>query len=765
MREKVKKIISVLLCLTLLAGVGIETIASASTYGDFEYEVQDGTAVIKECNKNAAGGIVIPEAINGYPVTSIDGSAFWQCTKITSVTIPGSVKTIGAHAFYGCSALTSLIIKNGVSVISQDAFQDCTSLSAISLPDSVTTIGWDAFQNTKYYNTASNWVHNVLYIGNHLIKANELSGSYEIKPGTVSIAYEAFAYDRNLTGITFPEGLKSIGQGAFDHCSGLTSVHIPDSVETISPHAFSACSGLTDLSIGNSVTTIGAEAFAGCSGLTDIVIPNSVKAIDYYAFANCENLSTVEIPEQVTIIGYGVFSECPKLTSITVAPGNSAFKTAGNCLIDIANKTLIQGCNSSSIPDDGSVVTIGQSAFSGCAGLSSLTIPGCIKTIEAFAFQDCTGLETLVVGNGVQHIGNSAFYGCGKLAAISLPDSLISVGNYAFGETAYYNNPSNWENDVLYIGNCLIKANETLSGEYTVKPSTTCIADYAFSFSKLAAISIPNSITRINKDTFHGCLELTSIFLPKTINYIGLNAFNATDLKEVYYEGDAQDRLDIQFEPGHDYGYDMLNEATWYYNSTALGDQGTISNFTLTYDANGGTGAPSNQIGCGNVTISYTRPVRSGYTFSGWSENSAATAAQFQPGAVFSLVNDTTLYAVWEKISVPDNPTASAKIRVRSDSVFKNTKVTVVAKATGVPDGYVLAIYDGGNDPVATGSRDSVRYTFREEVSSAKTLTVKVIDANGNVQKDANGKDLSEKIEITVKTGFFNAIIAFFRKL
>jgi hypothetical protein len=112
----------------------------------------------------------------------------------------------------------------------------------------------------------------------------------------------------------------------------------------------------------------------------------------------------------------------------------------------------------------------------------------------------------------------------------------------------------------------------------------------------------------------------------------------------------------------------------------------------------------------------------------------------------------------------PGTSLSEAKIYVKSDEVYKNSKVTVKAKATGVPDGYVLAVYDGGK-PVATGTNTSVTYEIPNLVASDKKLKVKIIDKDGNVQKDASGKDLSEIIEIKVKLGFFDLIIAFFKKL
>ena len=104
------------------------------------------------------------------------------------------------------------------------------------------------------------------------------------------------------------------------------------------------------------------------------------------------------------------------------------------------------------------------------------------------------------------------------------------------------------------------------------------------------------------------------------------------------------------------------------------------------------------------------------------------------------------------------------KFNVKSGEVYKNSKVTVVAKASNVPDGYFLALFDGGKE-IARGDKATVTCELSELVTQDKTLTVKVVDSAGKVQKDGDGKELSAKIEIKVKTGFFDVLVAFFKKL
>ena len=173
------------------------------------------------------------------------------------------------------------------------------------------------------------------------------------------------------------------------------------------------------------------------------------------------------------------------------------------------------------------------------------------------------------------------------------------------------------------------------------------------------------------------------------------------------------------------------------------------------------------------VTVSLTEDFENYTELGTTDEEGNITFAVENPGEYYlvtSGMNDadeTPVIGNYAKVTVtaaePVKPTSDARIIVKSDTVYKNSYVTVVAKAENVPDGYVLAVYDGDKE-VAKGDKTSVTYKAGE-ISADKTLTVKVVDADGNVQKDASGNDLAANIEIKVKTGFFDVIIAFFKKL
>ena len=178
--------------------------------------------------------------------------------------------------------------------------------------------------------------------------------------------------------------------------STLQSVSLPETITSIGRDAFYLCRELTSITLPSSLTSIGGYAFYSCSGLTSVTIPDSVKSIGELAFSICSSLTSITIPESVTSIGEGAFANCSGLETITVEEGNTIYHSDGNCLIETASGTLIQGCNNSVIPQDGSVTSIGFSAFRDCSGLTGeLVIPEGVTSIGGYAFRGCSGLESI----------------------------------------------------------------------------------------------------------------------------------------------------------------------------------------------------------------------------------------------------------------------------------------------------------------------------------------------------------------------------------
>lgn len=266
-----KQVISLMLVLSIIASLitAMPMSASAETWGDYTYVVVENEAIIAGFNTSVSGAITIPSKINGYPVTSIGDWAFYDCYKLTSVSIPDSVTSIGEGAFSYCSSLTSINIPDSVSSIDYGAFRYCESLRSINIPNGVTSIDYSTFANCRSLTSV-------------------------IIPNSVtSIGDYAFEYCESLRNITIPNSVTSIGDWAFFDCLSLTRINIPNSVTSIGDYAFYDCLSLASINIPDSVTSIGDGAFAMCWSLTSINIPDSVTSIGDYAFDNCYSLSDV----------------------------------------------------------------------------------------------------------------------------------------------------------------------------------------------------------------------------------------------------------------------------------------------------------------------------------------------------------------------------------------------------------------------------------------------------------------------------------------
>ena len=293
----------------------------------------------------------------------------------------------------------------------------------------------------------------------------------------------------------------SIGNSAFCNCRGLTSVTIPSSVTSIGGGAFAVCSGLTSVTIPNSVTSIGGGAFAGCSGLTSVTIHSSV-----------------------TSIGGGAFSGCTGLTSIFVESSNSVYDSRGNCnaIIETATNTLIAGCKISFIPP--SVTSIGNSAFNGCSGLTSITIPSSVTTIGNSAFSYCRGLTSITIPSSVTSIGNSAFRGCSGLTSVTIPEGVTSIASYVFRDCTGLTSVT-IPSSVTAIGNETFYGCTNLTS-VVIPSSVTSIGEFAFyGCSSLTSVTIPEGVTSIWPKTFYDCTSLTSVTIPSSVTSIGQSAF------------------------------------------------------------------------------------------------------------------------------------------------------------------------------------------------------------------------------------------------
>ena len=424
---------------------------------------------------------IIPETVIyndiTYSVTGIGKAAFKDCFSLVVVTLPKSIVSIHEEAFYKCTSLSSITMENGIINIEKSAFRYCKSLTSITIPSSMTKIGREVFRNCSS-------LKSIIWNAKDYVDAVYASPFSDIAS--------------QITSFTFGDNIECIPAFLCDGMQKLTSITIPNTVVTMGDCVFRGCSSLNTVTIGNAVKNIGNRAFYTCKSLTSIVIPNSVITIEDGAFWGCTALSSAVVGNSVERIGEYAFNGCSSLSSIIIS---------------------------------NSVKEIGARAFYNCYLLDSICLGNSIETIAVEAFCDCSSLSSIIISNSVKTIGSRAFYNCTSLDSIDIPNSVTAIGGGAFEETGIYKNESNWENDVLYIGDCLIEAKSSISDRYTVKNGTRLIAGGAFNFSdSLSSIIIPNSVTCIGGGAFYNCTSLDSIDIPNSVTRIGGGAFEATGI-------------------------------------------------------------------------------------------------------------------------------------------------------------------------------------------------------------------------------------------
>ncbi len=467
----------------------------------------------------------------GDNVKNIPANAFKNCSGLETITIGNSIESIGDYAFYNCSGLTGITIPDSVTNIGSYAFSGCTGISEITIPNSVTSIGDKTFDGCTGLNTVNFNAENCTTAGttNYSAFSNGTFTTLNIGNNVKNIPNYAFYNCSGLTEITIPDSVTNIGTYAFSGCSGLTTVNFNATNCTImgsaSDPVFDNCSLFATLNIYDNVKNIPSYAFKGCTGLTEITIPDSVTSIGDRAFYGCTGLSMVNFNAQnCTTMGgsYPVFEDCTNMATLNIG------ERVKN-IPDHAFRTWT-GLTEITIPD--SVTSIGDRAFSGCTGLSTVNFNAQNCTTMGSSsnpvFYNCTSFATLNIGERVKSIPDNAFYGCTGLNEITIPDSVTSIGERAFyGCTGLTTVNFNAENCTSMGTMDDAAFNHGTFTTLNIGNNVMNIPDYAFSYCEglTETLTIPSSVTSIGARAFYHCIGLSSLSIPESVTSISDGAF------------------------------------------------------------------------------------------------------------------------------------------------------------------------------------------------------------------------------------------------
>lgn len=343
----------------------------------FEERPRDGLVITKY--EGGASSLVIPEQVDGKPVTEIDLKVFYYLTDnpIQEVRIPKTITRIGFFNFAACPSLRNICVdeenpvfssKNGilfnknqtvliqapcglsgkyiipdtVKELGPSAFYGCSKIVLLVLPKSFESYGANTFGSSTIvpasykleldpenprFSTSNDGFLLSKDETKFLMCTDKLIKKYKIPQNIKTVGKNAFGDCREMREVSIPENIEQIEDSAFAYCYSLGEVELPPSLQSIGDRAFYGCDFKT-INIPDGVKTIGPFAFARCEKLEKITIPKSVQHIPERLFWKCNNLRKVEIEEGVKSVGAYFVEDCERLRDVDVPSSVSVSPSA-----------------------------------------------------------------------------------------------------------------------------------------------------------------------------------------------------------------------------------------------------------------------------------------------------------------------------------------------------------------------------------------------------------------------------------------------------
>ena len=539
------------------------TVAIVGKTDEWEYKINDdNSATLTVYKKNISGNLNIPNIIDNHLVSALGDDLFNYATKMTSMTLPEGLITIGARTFQGCNNLQwEVQFPSTIKEVGDSAFNGCSKITG------------NLDEIMKY---------NVKYGKGVFMRCSSLKGNIETLMGMLDenetvISESLFSGFSSATGtLTIPARITKIENNAFYGCSGISAVVFEsnDNLQSIGNNAFYQCNGLTGtLDLPDSVESIGEYAFYKNSGITGLELPNSLSSMGTYAFAECENIGgTVNISASLNKLENCTFIRCQKIDTVvfntynnkgTIEIGSSAFYGCGSLqnltlpdTINTINEWAFYSCHLNKLYLPDSLTTVGKYSFNNCRFLDIIHWSQNLKRIDSNAFVKCEKITTLPNKNGLTYIGDVAFENCFLLGSTGENNIIYWLNSSNISElgSAVFNNCSYLTGD--YLGSITNKNNSTIkingspfsgtnvkfakvlnlneknvisSNEYA---GVTKFLDDAE--NEITTINIPDNITRIENGAFSGCSSIKEINITNNVTYIGQSAFsNCTSLTNI----------------------------------------------------------------------------------------------------------------------------------------------------------------------------------------------------------------------------------------
>lgn len=668
---------------------------SASEESNFTYElnVEENGIVITGYEGEKQGDLVIPDEIDGYPVTEIGKGAFQHSSFEGELVFPESIVKINNDAFYDCEFSGELVFPKELQVIGKYAFAGCKGFTGdLIFPVNVNTIDDGAFAMSRCFTGHLQLPEKLIYLGKKAFYYSELQGD-----------------------LIIPIGVEKINDSTFEGCEGFNGkLYISDNVKVIGELAFEGCSNFTgELVLPTNLTKIANSAFKGCSGFTGkLVIPSKMTEISRKTFKGCTGLQKVEFSNLIEEIADDAFKtennsylklevNCPEGTYAFDWAWSAGLTVNGRYNIGLREESkyykgfeykytydyegkkkgvIIIGYQGDVEEDliipnaiaGEDVIEIGEYAFAKCGTFKGkLKLPNKLKKIGNHAFSDGTyggfGFTgELIFPDTLEEIGSTAFAATGFTGDLKLPKNLKKLGESAFWHCQRLNGQLFIPDSLTSIKYQTFYSCDELVGNVTVPEGVQEIGEYAFSICKqITGLKLPNSLERIDafafgrtgitgdlivpegvqeigEYAFAYCEELENVSLSENVKKIGNCAFSTEKLNGNVYSMAPMNILMYCIEESYAYSWALEN-----------GFKVSTEKLNVTYNINyvldGGENNSENPTSYKETsnTIKMRDPVKSGYVFVGWysDSNYKTKVTEIATGST----GDKTLYAKWKK--------------------------------------------------------------------------------------------------------------------
>ena len=746
---------------------------------------EEGTAEIASMLFAACDGlteITIPDT-----VTVIESQAFELCSNLEKVIIPDSVTEIDGWAFNSCTSLENIIIPDSVTFIRNYSFEDCSALKSVEFKNPNTKIGERVFSNCSSLASVK-LPENLTSIPEYTFNGCKLLADINLPATLRSIGSYAFYNCDALTELTIPGNVWQIGSYAFYDCDSITKAVIPDSVTSLGSYAFYGCDKLAEVDFGIGLTAIPDSAFRQIPALTKVILPRFATTVAANAFAEDTKLREVTIPSTVTSIQTNSFSYPTKLTIYGIAGSYAEQHAKERKMTFVA----VDGTKVDSIAFKQSVYEFSAS------GSGSYFIPEMEilpkESVEPITFTSSDESIATVNNGKVTFKGYgtatiTATTASGKTAACTVKINRAVSGvrldysklSLKTGETAALTAtvyPSNAANKaVKWISSAPDVASVDQTGKITaLKPGITTITvetedgGYTATCNVTVIDSSIVSVTGVKLSataaelTIGNSKQLTAAISPTNATNKGVtwsssntNVASVSSSGVVVAKGEGTATITVKTDDG---GYTAA--------CTIRVSKPSPSVVAV-------TGVKLSAIGIElpvggskrlSATITPSSATNKGVT---WSSDNTSVAAVNASGlitakgegtATVTVRTDDGGYTATCKITVvPVTAPEKVEISVSADSL--KYKETTRVNVSELPVGYTVQ-YSSSDESIAkVDSNGNIKAVGK----GTATITVKVIDPNGNVARDSSGREISDSVQMNCTMTFWQRIVKWFKNL